>query len=230
MAYNIYVYARPESQIDNITVKILNTSEITTIYNGNGYDNDWYMTTITGVTGAVEICAVPFHGYRFSRFIYRVGSDDADQQEHGSDKFIYEGNSDLYIRAEAVNFIEEFDWDSSNGWASAEQTQKAYNALVNKGKLKDFSYHVWNDMVEKLLEVIVAERYSWESDVATVTNTKMTSIDRAMTAVRFNSFAGNMVGYGLSSWTSVKKGDPIIAQTFLDLVDALNAYIRNNHQ
>ncbi len=235
MAYDIYVYARPDSNIAYTEVTRTDTGETIRVYKDEKSEKEYHMTVIYGVSGAVSFDAFPDEGYEFFEYVYRVGSDTATQQTEKAQQFLYLGDQDIHIRAVAIpeastTSIDEFDWDISNGSASATLTQKAYETLVNKGKVKDFSHLVWNDMVDKLNEVIEAEGYSWESDVATLARTKMTSTDRAMTAVRFNSFAGNMVGYGLSSWTSVKKGDPTIAQTFLDLVDTMNGYIRENHQ
>ena len=50
--------------------------------------------------------------------------------------------------------VSEWTWDSSNGSASSAETRASYNALFNNGLVSDFSYRVWNDMCDKVYEVI----------------------------------------------------------------------------
>lgn len=245
MAYNIYVYAEPGNGIKCTHVTSEETGEVLkTIYEGDSDEGkeSWYMNTIDGdngegITGNVKFTAVLDRGMEFVHFVYRVGSTSATRRYETSNPFIYTEGQDIHIWALAdapmsTPSVYEFNWFSSNGSATAEQTERAYNALVNKGKLKDFSYLVWNDMVDKLYEVIKEEGYSWDSSsskTTTLAKTKMTATDKKITALRFNSFASNMVGYGLPQWSWVKIGDPIIGQDFLDLIDALNRYIRAYH-
>lgn len=232
MSYNIYIYARPDSNIDHTSVTRADTWEEYLIPNGSG-DNDWYMTTIEDVDGGAIFYASPYDGYKFDHFLYRVGSDTATQQTTSENPFVYEEGQDIHIRAVAVpgsstGSIAEFDWYGSNGSASAEQTEKAFEALCNHGKLKDFSHLVWNDMVDKLAEVLTAEGYYWNTLPLTIEKTKMTTSDREMTADRFNTFGYNL--YGVFDWTPVKKGDPIIGLIFLMMVEKLNEDIREKHQ
>lgn len=232
MAYNIFIYARPDSNIDHTIVTRADTWEEILIPNGSG-DNDWYMTTIEGVDGGAIFEAHPYDGYKFDHFLYRVGSDTAPQQTTSENPFVYEEGQDIHIRAVAIPIgpsgsITEFDWHSSNGSASAEQTEKAYEAVANQGKLKDFSHLVWNDMVDKLYEVLTAEGYYWNSYPLTFEKTKMTASDRDMTADRFNTFGYNL--YGVYDWNPVSRGDPIIGLTFLMMVERLNEDIRAKHQ
>ena len=232
MAYNIYVYARPDSGIEYTTVTRADTWEEQIVPMGSG-NNDWYMTTISDVDGGAIFYASPCDGYKFDRFIYRIGSDEATVQESTDNPFVYEDVQNIYIRAVAIPVgstrrIEEFDWHSSNGSASAEQTERAWRAVVNHGKIKDFSHLVWNDMVDKLAEVLTAEGYYWNSYPLTFERTKMTATDREMTADRFNAFGYNL--YGVYDWNPVSRGDPIIGLTFLMMVERLNEDIRTKHQ
>lgn len=229
MAYNIHVYVRPDSNIEYITVQRLDTGETIEV-NQDTVDSDYYEKVIENVVGTAIVKAFPYSGYKFSQFVYRDYSYENPQQTSNRNPFYFSGYADLYIRAEAEpissDSIAEFDWEVSNGSATAEQTQKAYNALVTRGKLKDFSYLVWNDMVDKLSEVMQAEKVSWGD----ASKAKMTSTDRKMTADRFNAFGLGMVNYGISTWESVSKGDPIIADRFIVLIDRLNRYIKDFHQ
>lgn len=52
--------------------------------------------------------------------------------------------------------VSPWTWSGSNGSASAAQTRAAYSAIQNRGNLSDFSYLVWNDMVDKVKEILDA--------------------------------------------------------------------------
>ena len=45
---------------------------------------------------------------------------------------------------------QEWSWAESNGLATKEQTEQAYNALVNKDLCSLFNREVWNDLVNLL--------------------------------------------------------------------------------
>lgn len=83
-------------------------------------------------------------------------------------------------------------WYGSNGSASASQTQQAYTAISNKQVTTNFSYLVWNDMVDKVNEILVAKKYGWSSAYASINATKMSYYDKTLTATRFNSLRYNL--------------------------------------
>lgn len=231
MSYNIYIYARPDSNIAYTEVTRSDTGEKIRVNNGSG-DNQWYMTTIENVTGNTTFKAFPYGGYSFSEFVVRFGSEDDIQRSTDENPYEYTGTKNIYIRAVAIpstGSIPEFNWSVSNGSATAEQTQKAYTALTSKGRLLDFSHLVWNDMVDKVCEVLDANDEVWDyrGGLLTAENTKMTNEDREMTAQRFNSFGLNaMNACGINRWTNVQRGDPIIGSVFIDTMESLNEYIR----
>jgi hypothetical protein len=58
--------------------------------------------------------------------------------------------------------VEPWSWTSSNGSASAVKTQQFYNVLRGTSLPEDgFSYLVWNDLVDKVDEVLVAYGTTW---------------------------------------------------------------------
>lgn len=61
-----------------------------------------------------------------------------------------------------IKLLSKWDWYSSNGSANATATETAYNALVNNGKVKDFSHLVWNDLCEKVENMLLAAGGSWK--------------------------------------------------------------------
>lgn len=141
--------------------------------------------------------------------------------------------------AEPEILVDYWSWTSSNGSATSAQTKKAYTAITSKGKLTDFSYLVWNDMVDKAVEILNASGKTWltknENTGATYTtaaNTKMTSSDRRMTALRFNSLKfqiGNKIGTGTTNYPSgiqdVERGDKILGEYFVIFGSKFNDWI-----
>lgn len=122
--------------------------------------------------------------------------------------------------------ISLWSWTSSNGSATAAQTQAAYNAVTNKGSLSSFSYLVWNDMVDKIYTYRTAKSNGWANNYATYSATLMTSSDKVLTAVRFNSFRYNIGSLYSTGITDVSKGDIIYGSYFITLTDCLNSLIQ----
>lgn len=85
-----------------------------------------------------------------------------------------------------------FSWTSSIGNATDEQLQKAYDALVSQGKTVDFSYSVWNDLVDLLNQAITKAGFEWDNTYATVEKTKMMWHLSPLNAYQFNSVTLNI--------------------------------------
>ena len=85
-----------------------------------------------------------------------------------------------------------FSWENSIGSATETQLQKSYQALTGNGYTKDFSYNVWNDMVELLYKAITQSGLTWDSTFETYKNTKMDFFSKTLTASRFNSVTLNI--------------------------------------
>ena len=124
----------------------------------------------------------------------------------------------------------EFSWFKSNGTATAEQTQKAYTAVTTKGKTTDFSYKVWNDIVDKVNEIHVYSNIEWFDNFNTLENTKMTSTDKEITANRYNSLLFNIWNYGITfvaSFSTIqrKQGDEILGSYYIEIVNYINNLI-----
>ncbi len=132
---------------------------------------------------------------------------------------------DISTNSPPVPIIDKWDWHSSNGDASSSVTDRAYEAVVGNGSTTDFSYKVWNDMVDKISEVIDAAGENWVNTFETKNNTKMSSSDKTLTATRYNSLRYN-VGRNFSTGISeVQTGDPVLGTHFTDLMDAVNDWI-----
>ena len=69
--------------------------------------------------------------------------------------------------------ITPWSWTSSNGTATAAQTQAAYAALTSNGNTSSFHRNVWNDFVNKVNQVLAALNLSWVDTYGTILNTRM---------------------------------------------------------
>lgn len=132
--------------------------------------------------------------------------------------------------------VEYWEWDASNGKASAEDTIKAHNAVENRGLTTDFSYKVWNDMVDKVSSIRLASGINWwDSTYGNEADAKFSGSNEILTAKMFNSLRNNLelVGIeklGLSYRTGigqVSKGDVIVGNDFIILTEYMNECIDN---
>lgn len=150
------------------------------------------------------------------------------------------GDIDFYIEppgASSTPTIDKWSWTSSNGSATATQTKNAYNAVKNKLETTDFSYKVWNDMVDKVHDIIwESGRKFWDSSYATETNTKFSASPYELTAVMFNSLRNNIELVGISDYIGlsyktgidkVNSGDKVKGEYFLTLAEYMNDCIDN---
>lgn len=117
--------------------------------------------------------------------------------------------------------VSKWSWYASNRSATATQTSTARTAVISNGLLTNFSYLVWNDMVDKVMEIRESKGYSWNSNYATYSNTKMSSGSKLLTATRFNSLRYNAD----TSYARVYSDDDIYGSYFTDLTDRMNTWI-----
>lgn len=133
--------------------------------------------------------------------------------------------------------ITPWSWYESNKDATAEQTQKSYEALLYHGSIDDFSHKVWNDLCYKFREVVLDQELgiSVFEDDRRFTNRLLMNADykgdgtnitsKYMTATRYNELISALdLGY-YTSLTQVSKGDIITSDHFLVLVSDLNSWI-----
>lgn len=124
--------------------------------------------------------------------------------------------------------LTSWSWSASNGSASASVTKAAYTAITNKGSTAAFSYLVWNDMVDKVLEALSVAGDSWStngSKYLSAASTKMSSSDKTLTAARFNSLRYNIGLRYSTGITDKSKGDTVYGSYFTTLTSALNSWI-----
>lgn len=121
--------------------------------------------------------------------------------------------------------VSAWSWSSSNGTASASQTKAAYTALTNNGSTSDFSYLVWNDMCSKVIEIENAAGLTWSAKYASYADTKMSSSDKVLTAIRFNSLRYNIGRSYSTGINEVASGDTVYAWYFTTLARCMNEWI-----
>ena len=140
------------------------------------------------------------------------------------------GSTSFTTPAAAVDL---WDWSASNGEASAAQTAAAYAAVTGGGSCAGFNYLVWNDMCDKVQEVIDALGSSWVThdnntgeDLPNLASTKMTSSDKTLTAKRYNALRLNVGSRYSTGIASVSAGDSVSGQThFVTLMRKVNEWI-----
>lgn len=127
-----------------------------------------------------------------------------------------------YFTTDPESNVDEWDWTISNGSATAAQTQLAYAAITGNGPLTDFSYLVWNDMVNKTYEVVADRNGEWNTTYGTLAETLMSATDKHMTARRFNAIVWNLAQYKTPSVTRKNQGDPMLGSYFIELANSIN--------
>lgn len=184
-------------------------------------------------------------GYDYSIRAFSINR----QVTYGSDGFYWNSTNNSFsnVSSDYITIspalINPWDWSVSNGEASDYQTQNSLNALLSKdgagnynGNTTDFHHKVWNDMVDKIAEILDHSGCTWKNDYATFFNTKMTSADKKLTAQRFNALVYNMNSYfpfiadGCTAARPtglpiVSKGDPVLAWYFTTIATRANQWI-----
>ncbi len=121
--------------------------------------------------------------------------------------------------------ITPWSWTASNGKASSSQTQAAYRAVRYNGYLSSFSYLVWNDMADKVKEILDANKQSWDSSFASFAATKMSNRDKTLTASRFNALRHNIGQHYPTGIYPVSRGDTVYGWYFITLANCINYWI-----
>ena len=121
--------------------------------------------------------------------------------------------------------VDPWSWSQSNGDASASQTRAAYSAVSSKGRVSDFSYLVWNDMVNKVKEILDSQGLSWNSRFASYAGTLMGSGSRTLTATKFNSLRYNIGLHYSTGIDTVYRGDTVSGWYFTTLASCINYWL-----
>lgn len=123
--------------------------------------------------------------------------------------------------------VDKWSWNASNGSASAAATQNAYKVLKGTLSADNFSYSVWNDLVDKVVEVRSAKGYGWDSvsgKYFTAANCKVSSGD-TLSAQIYNSVKYNIGSVRATGILDVSAGDEIKGNLITTLTDVINEII-----
>lgn len=122
--------------------------------------------------------------------------------------------------------VAAWSWSLSNGSASLAQTSAAYNAIISNGKCNAFNCLVWNDMVDKAVEIISARGAEWNNDYGTAAESKITSTNKILTAKKFNALWWNLSHFiTVSGAKKAVTGEKVYGSYFIALTSAMNAII-----
>lgn len=138
---------------------------------------------------------------------------------------IYDSGS--FTTDEPAVYVSHWSWSESNGSASTSQTVRAYNVLMGNVTADQFAHEVWNDLVDKVVEIRDALGYSWDragGDYPSASGCKMNAGDRltadAYNGVRYN--IGSVFSTGISDQSP---GDQITGYKIYHLTEVLNIII-----
>lgn len=182
----------------------------------------WYLDGVRKGTTTLEAKVSSGGAYTFGKL--SPGTEYLIAVEITAPSWDYTVNLDVSVETEAIS-VEPWSWSHSNGSASDAQTKKAYSAVSNNGYLESFSYLVWNDMVDKVKEILDANGYLWNALYASYSATKMTSNDKSLTAKRFNSLRYNIGSWYPTGIEDVYQEDFVYGSYFIRLTDCMNEWI-----
>lgn len=133
----------------------------------------------------------------------------------------------VYATTEPESVVEPWSWTSSNGSATAAQTKNAYSILLGNRVADDFSHNVWNDLIDKIVEMREAQGLSWTTNggvYLTASECKVSSGD-TLTAEIYNSMKVNVGSISSTDIQDVEPGDEITGYHITHVVDVLNDII-----
>lgn len=133
----------------------------------------------------------------------------------------------VYATTEPESVVEPWSWTSSNGSATAAQTENAYSILLGNRVADDFSHNVWNDLIDKIVEMREAQGLSWTTNggvYLTASECKVSSGD-TLTAEIYNSMKVNVGSISSTDIQDVEPGDEITGYHITHVVDVLNDII-----
>lgn len=121
--------------------------------------------------------------------------------------------------------IAKWDWNKSNGNATATETRNALDALTGKKSTNNFSYEVWNDLCQKVKDILDDYGLTWSTYYTSYNRTLMSSSDKVLTAARFNALRQNIGSHVATGINEVKTGDTVYGWYFTTLANKINEWI-----
>ncbi len=133
------------------------------------------------------------------------------------------------VAARTLPAIEPWHWTSSNGSASAEQTGNAYRVLLGEIPVdSNFSHLVWNDLVDKVVEVQNAAGKSWTTTGGLTAAQCRVSAGDTLSARIYNSVKKNIEAFGETGISDVSRdNEELTGNHIIQLTGVLNSYINS---
>lgn len=135
--------------------------------------------------------------------------------------------SPVYATTEPEILVDPWSWTASNGSATATQTRNAYAILQGTRAADDFHHNVWNDLVDKVVEMREALGYSWTTDSGrfpSASGCKVSAGD-TLSALKYNALKTNIGSIKSTGIQDVDAGDEITGYHIVHLTDVLNDII-----
>lgn len=135
--------------------------------------------------------------------------------------------SPVYATTEPEILVDPWSWTASNGAATATQTRNAYAILQGTRAADDFHHNVWNDLVDKVVEMREALGYSWTTDSGrfpSASGCKVSAGD-TLSALKYNALKTNIGSIKSTGIQDVDAGDEITGYHIVHLTDVLNEII-----
>lgn len=136
------------------------------------------------------------------------------------------GSTTFTTRSEETSInVEPWDWSDSS------ERINFYNVLYGNlpANPEYFSRNVWNDLVNKVNELMIATNattYGWNEVYATLSDTYVNSGEN-LSAVKFNSLRNNLHFVRNTGINKVNVGDPILPSYFITITETINSVIEN---
>lgn len=153
-----------------------------------------------------------------------LGWGDANGGKSFSSWAIVEGS----FLTEKSFVAEPWTWTASNGFATTDQTQTAYNILIGTMPIDaGFSHYVWNDFVDKVMEVRghVGDG-TWDTVSGSYLSYQDCKVDAGdtLSAEIYNAIK-LQIGQVVGTWPDVESGDNFYGWHIANLADKLNEAI-----
>ena len=135
--------------------------------------------------------------------------------------------SPVYATTEPEILVDPWSWTASNGAATATQTRNAYAILQGTRAADDFHHNVWNDLVDKVVEMREALGYSWTTDSGrfpSASGCKVSAGD-TLSALKYNALKTNIGSIKSTGIQDVDAGDEITGYHIVHITDVLNEII-----
>ena len=119
-------------------------------------------------------------------------------------------------------------WD----WFASSERINFYNVLYGNlpANPEYLSRNVWNDLVNKVNELMIATNastYGWNEVYATLSGTYI-GAGESLSAVKFNSLRNNLHFVRNTGISKVNAGDPILPSYFITITGTINSVIENS--